>query len=53
MNEQKTAEWIVQQSDIPNVLWKCSECGTVIYSESKEDREEFHKYCGKCGSLMN
>jgi predicted RNA-binding Zn-ribbon protein involved in translation (DUF1610 family) len=49
---QKTGEWIAQPSNIPNVLWKCSECGTVIYSESEQDRKEFHKYCGKCGAVM-
>lgn len=53
LETQKTGEWITQPSNIPNVLWKCSECGTVIYSESEQDRKEFHKYCGKCGAVMN
>ena len=33
-------------------LWKCSNCGMVIYSESEQDRNEFHKWCSRCGARM-
>ncbi len=33
-------------------LWDCSECGQRIFSMSKQDREEFHKWCGRCGAKM-
>lgn len=33
-------------------LFRCSECGAVIYSESEYDRNEFHKFCGRCGAEM-
>lgn len=50
--EVKTGKWIERTSDIPHVLWECSECGEIIYSESEADRKRGHKYCGQCGSLM-
>lgn len=34
-------------------LWKCSECGDMIYSESSQDRLKHHLYCSKCGAKMN
>ncbi len=33
-------------------LFRCSECGAVIYSETEHDRNEFHKSCGRCGAEM-
>lgn len=33
-------------------LFSCSECGAVIYSETEHDRNEFHKFCGRCGAEM-
>ena len=40
------------ESDGRIVLWECPECGNVIFSESEEDRAEFHKWCGRCGASM-
>ena len=34
-------------------LWCCSVCGNTIYSEDETDRERFHKWCGRCGALMD
>lgn len=34
-------------------FWDCSECGQRIFSMSKQDREEFHKWCGRCGAKMD
>ena len=55
--EHKTGKWEVkpsnkEQGERDFIWWKCSECGQVIYSESEHDREEFHKYCGRCGAKM-
>lgn len=33
--------------------WHCSECGQQMFSMSKQDREEFHKWCGRCGARMD
>ena len=33
-------------------LWGCSNCGMEIYSESERDRNEFHKWCSRCGARM-
>ena len=33
-------------------LFRCSECGAVIYSETEYDRNEFHAFCGRCGAEM-
>ena len=53
LNKVKSAdrpqgEWI----DKGKNLWKCSNCEMVIYSESEQDRNEFHKWCSRCGSRM-
>ena len=55
--EHKTGKWEVkpsnkEQGERDFIWWKCSECGQVIFSESEHDREEFHKYCGRCGAKM-
>ena len=57
LKERKKGKWILQPSNKEQeerdfIWWKCSECGQVIYSESKHDRKEYHKYCGRCGTLM-
>lgn len=41
-------EWI----DKGRNLWGCSNCGMEIYSESEKDRNEFHKWCSRCGAQM-
>ena len=41
-------EWV----DKGRNLWKCSNCEMVIYSESEQDRNEFHKWCSRCGARM-
>ena len=41
-------EWI----DKGRNLWGCSNCGMEIYSESEQDRNEFHKWCSRCGCRM-
>ena len=41
-------EWI----DKGRNLWGCSNCGMEIYSESEQDRNEFHKWCSRCGARM-
>lgn len=33
-------------------LWECSNCKMMIYSESEQDRSEFHKWCSRCGARM-
>ena len=33
-------------------LYRCSKCRQMIYSETEEDRNKFHKFCGKCGAKM-
>lgn len=46
-------EWI--RKPIKNgelILWKCSECGAVIYSDEDIDWEHYHAYCGACGAKM-
>ena len=45
----KHGRWIKAGED----LWDCSECGQRIFSMSKQDREEFHKWCGRCGAKMD
>ena len=35
-----------------NDLWHCSVCGNRIYSETKQDRDKFHGWCGMCGAYM-
>lgn len=47
-------KWIHNPNGIDRdfIWWKCSECGHVIYSESKHDREKFHAFCGRCGARM-
>lgn len=47
--EPKHGRWIKKDGD----FWECSECGQRIFSMSKQDREEFHKWCGRCGARMN
>lgn len=55
---QKIGKWVLQPSNKEQgerdfIWWKCSECGHVIFSESEHDREEFHKFCGRCGAKMS
>lgn len=52
--EPRRGEWkpYKTESDGRVVLWECSECGNVIFSESEADRAEFHKWCGWCGADM-
>ena len=54
MPKPKQGEWIHSPNGIDRdfIWWKCSECGQVIYSETEEDRIEFHAYCGRCGAKM-
>ena len=46
--DRPQGEWI----DKGKNLWKCSNCEMVIYSESGQDRNEFHKWCSRCGCRM-
>ena len=46
--DRPQGEWI----DKGKNLWECSKCGMVIYSESEQDRNEFHKWCSRCGAQM-
>ena len=46
--DRPQGEWI----DKGKNLWKCSNCEMVIYSESEQDRNEFHKWCSRCGARM-
>ena len=34
-------------------LWRCSKCGNTIYSETWQDKAMFHKWCGRCGAIMD
>lgn len=52
-DQQEVGTWEVHGVlDGIAVLWKCSACGTIIYSEDADDRSKFHKYCGCCGAKM-
>ena len=46
--DRPQGEWI----DKGRNLWGCSNCGMEIYSESEQDRNEFHKWCSRCGARM-
>ena len=46
--DRPQGEWI----DEGRNLWGCSNCGMEIYSESEQDRNEFHKWCSRCGARM-
>lgn len=46
--DRPQGEWV----DTGKNLWKCSNCEMVIYSESEQDRNEFHKWCSRCGARM-
>lgn len=46
--DRPQGEWIGKGKN----LWKCSNCEMVIYSESEQDRNEFHKWCSRCGCRM-
>ena len=46
--DRPQGEWI----DKGRNLWGCSNCGMEIYSESEQDRNEFHKWCSRCGCRM-
>lgn len=51
--ELKRGKWIPHKQDNgKTILWKCSECGQIIYSETETDRREFHKWCSRCGADM-
>lgn len=47
--ERIKGHWIAMEN---KNLFRCSECDAVIYSESERDRNEFHKFCGRCGADM-
>ena len=47
--ERIKGHWIAMEK---KNLFRCSECDAVIYSESERDRNEFHKFCGRCGAEM-
>ena len=47
--DRPRGEWI----DKGGNLWGCSNCGMKIYSESEQDRNEFHKWCSRCGAQMD
>ena len=58
LKESKKGRWIPQPSNKEQgewdcIWWKCSECGNVIISKTSRDREEFHRFCGRCGARMN
>jgi hypothetical protein len=46
--DRPQGEWIDEGGN----LWGCSNCGMKIYSESERDRNEFHKWCSRCGARM-
>ena len=51
--EPKRGRWIPhKQENGKTVLWKCSECGQIIFSETETDRLEFQKWCSRCGADM-
>ena len=47
-------KWIEHRTEKDGtiMLWECSECGVIIYSDSEADRCKFHKWCGRCGAKM-
>lgn len=42
----------VEQDEPDFMLWECSNCGFVIFSETEKDRLEFHRFCSRCGAKM-
>ena len=57
LESQKIAKWIpvpsnIEQGEREFIWWKCSNCGHIIYSETEKDRLEFHRFCGRCGMMM-
>ena len=44
---ERTGGWIKDGQ-----FWRCSECGTRIFSESYMDRQIYHAFCGRCGARM-
>ena len=48
-NEPKHGRWIEDSEG----WWHCSECGRQIPPTSKQDLNEFHKWCGRCGARMD
>ena len=63
--EELLKEFLESDKEKPNVslavwnptneatLWKCSNCGVVIYSETEHDITFNHAYCGRCGAKMS
>ena len=49
--DRPQGEWKVR-GNLKRNLWECSLCRCTIYSESESDRNEFHKWCGRCGAKM-
>lgn len=49
--DRKHAVWAVKDKEF--CLYECSECKMIIYSESVADRQKFHRFCGRCGSIMS
>lgn len=51
--EPKRGEWIEHRDNNgKTILWQCSECGLVIFSETETDRLVNHKWCSRCGADM-
>lgn len=48
IEERKEGHWI----DTGENLHKCTNCGHIIFSQTRYDLEEFHAYCGRCGARM-
>ena len=46
--QPKTGHWIPTTEN----WWECSECGTMVYSQTESDKLKFHAFCGRCGRRM-
>ena len=45
----KHGTWIKDNDE----WWHCSECGQEMYSMTEQDRNEFHRWCSRCGARMD
>lgn len=53
LEDRLEGEWILNdESDDYLHTYKCSNCGKLIYAESKYDLYINNAYCGKCGAKM-
>lgn len=45
-------KWIRVGKEDGFPIYKCDQCGCLIFSDSEADRKKFHSWCGACGADM-